>query len=243
MCIARPRTSRSPAMPVSIMRRGDFLAFIDDDETASENWLVGLIETAETTEADAVLGPVQAVYDKRRAALDAPGRFSFDVSGLGRRPKSSPATPAMRFCGLQPPRSPGAASTWRSAAAVAKTPSSSPICTGWAARSPMRRKPGSRSPCRPTAQPLSWLAKRKFRFGQTHGRLIEAGRACGQGAPAGSCRRKERLLRDRRRGRSSFLPFAGTTYILRASLHAGVVSGLLGVREIEQYGAAEARSS
>ena len=54
---------------------GDFLAFIDDDETASESWLVRLIETAEATEADVVLGPVQAVYDKNAPRWMARGDF------------------------------------------------------------------------------------------------------------------------------------------------------------------------
>jgi succinoglycan biosynthesis protein ExoM len=39
-----------------------FVAFIDDDETASPQWLSALIDALQKTGADAVLGPVQAVY-------------------------------------------------------------------------------------------------------------------------------------------------------------------------------------
>lgn len=38
------------------------IAFVDDDELVSPQWLSSLIDTQEKTGADAVLGPVQAVY-------------------------------------------------------------------------------------------------------------------------------------------------------------------------------------
>jgi succinoglycan biosynthesis protein ExoM len=38
--------------------RGEFIAFIDDDETASEGWLQSLLLTQAQTNADVVLGPV-----------------------------------------------------------------------------------------------------------------------------------------------------------------------------------------
>ncbi len=46
----------------------DFIAFVDDDEHVTPQWLKALIQAAETTEADVVLGPVTAVYSD-----DAPG--------------------------------------------------------------------------------------------------------------------------------------------------------------------------
>ncbi|WP_163535897.1 glycosyltransferase, partial [Klebsiella pneumoniae] len=39
-----------------------FVAFIDDDETASPGWLVELLAMADATGAAAVLGPVRAHY-------------------------------------------------------------------------------------------------------------------------------------------------------------------------------------
>ena len=59
----------SPAANISIARNAcldavtaDYLAFIDDDEVVSTLWLRQLLETAEDTSADAVLGPVKAIY-------------------------------------------------------------------------------------------------------------------------------------------------------------------------------------
>jgi succinoglycan biosynthesis protein ExoM len=41
---------------------GELLAFIDDDEVASENWLLSLVKTLDTCRADVVLGPVLPLY-------------------------------------------------------------------------------------------------------------------------------------------------------------------------------------
>ena len=58
-----------PASNISIARNacldaatGDFLAFIDDDCAASPRWLAELVATEKATGADAVLGPVRAIY-------------------------------------------------------------------------------------------------------------------------------------------------------------------------------------
>jgi len=64
----------APARNISIARNacladasGDWIAFIDDDEIAAQDWLVALLARARSTGADAVFGPAIAVY-----APDAP---------------------------------------------------------------------------------------------------------------------------------------------------------------------------
>jgi succinoglycan biosynthesis protein ExoM len=59
----------APANNISIARNacldageGEWLAFLDDDEIASPEWLSGLMTEAKNGPWDAVLGPVQAVY-------------------------------------------------------------------------------------------------------------------------------------------------------------------------------------
>src|SRR5581483_11375800 len=42
--------------------RGDWVAFLDDDETAAPGWLAALLAEAATGGWDAVLGPVDACY-------------------------------------------------------------------------------------------------------------------------------------------------------------------------------------
>jgi succinoglycan biosynthesis protein ExoM len=43
--------------------RGDFIAFIDDDETPAADWLLRLFETLQSFGADGVLGPVKPSYE------------------------------------------------------------------------------------------------------------------------------------------------------------------------------------
>ena len=59
----------APANNISIARNagldaatGEWIAFIDDDEVAAEDWLASLLETAQTEQLDAVFGPAKAVY-------------------------------------------------------------------------------------------------------------------------------------------------------------------------------------
>ncbi|WP_426123828.1 glycosyltransferase [Pararhizobium sp. PWRC1-1] len=238
-----------PSSNISIARnacldnaRGDFLAFIDDDETASKDWIVRLIETALTTGADAVLGPVKATY-----GTDAPGwmqRGDFHstfpvwvgeqiVTGYTCNVLLRLAAPSLagRHFNLALGRSGGEDTEFfthmhRMGGKIAYAPAA------WV-EEPVPAKRAT----------FSWLAKRKFRFGQTHGRLIDAGTgAAGKiralalaAAKSGFCALAGVIL--------FFSPVRRNRYALRASMHAGVVVGLLGVREIEQYGAAEARSS
>jgi succinoglycan biosynthesis protein ExoM len=238
-----------PSSNISIARNacldnatGDFLAFIDDDETASQDWIVRLVETAQATSADAVLGPVKATY-----GTDAPGwmqrgdfHSTFPV-WVGDRiitgytcnvllRLAAPSLAGRRF-NLALGRSGGEDTEFfthmhRMGGKIAYAPAA------WV-QEPVPAKRAA----------FSWLAKRKFRFGQTHGRLIDAGTgAAGKirqlalaAAKTGFCALAGTLL--------FFAPVRRNRYFLRSSMHAGVVVGLLGVREIEQYGAAEARSS
>ena len=64
---------------------GDFLAWIDDDETASENWLMSLWVARSINDADAVFGPVIPVFPK--GSRSWPGR-----SGLFERPRHPTGT-------------------------------------------------------------------------------------------------------------------------------------------------------
>jgi glycosyltransferase involved in cell wall biosynthesis len=43
------------------LARGAFIAFLDDDEVATPNWLAGLLAAQQATGADVVFGPIEAV--------------------------------------------------------------------------------------------------------------------------------------------------------------------------------------
>ena len=238
-----------PASNISIARnacldnaKGDFLAFIDDDETASPDWIIRLAETAAVTGADAVLGPVKAIYGKDAPRWMQQGDFhsTLPVWVSGRIVTgytcntllrlSAPEIRGRRF-DLSLGRSGGEDTDFfthmhRMGGKIAYAPAA------WV-HEPVPDKRTS----------FSWLARRKFRFGQTHGRLLAA-KASSAGlvgqvmlalAKSGFCAVSSAF--------SLFSPVRRNRSVLRCLMHAGVVSGLMGLSEIEQYGMAEARPS
>lgn len=235
-----------PASNISIARnacldqsRGEFLAFIDDDETAAPDWLLRLMEQMNATEADVVLGPVKAQYggpapewmrkadfhstrpvwvrDEIRTGYTCNVLLRLTASGLSGRRFSL----ALGKTGGEDTEFFALAK--RGGARIAFAPEAwvyEPVIAG-------RAK-------------LGWLAKRRFRMGQTHGRLL-AQQAEGRGrlAQVGLAAAKA-LFCAAASVVTMFSPARRYGYGLRAIMHAGVVSGLMGVREIEQYGLPEA---
>lgn len=55
--------------------RGDFIAFIDDDESPIQRWLLTLFDTREKNGVDGVLGPVHPVYAETPPAWVVAGKF------------------------------------------------------------------------------------------------------------------------------------------------------------------------
>jgi succinoglycan biosynthesis protein ExoM len=235
-----------PAANISIARNacldnatGDFLAFIDDDEDASEEWLIELLATAETTRADAVLGPVRSVYsstapDWMREGdfhstlpvwVDGEIRTGYTCNVLLRL--ASPPVAGRRF-NLALGRTGGEDTEFFS------------HMHGDGGKIAFAEKAYVYEPVTESRAGLGWLAKRRFRFGQTHGRLLQE--------------KSPRFTRLRQLGLASakalfcyaaaigciFSTVPRYRYALRGVMHSGVVSGLLGVREIRQYGTAEA---
>lgn len=217
----------------------DYLAFIDDDELASPGWLQELYSTMVKTRADAVLGPVEAEYDGSAPSWMQRGDFhsTFPV-WVGGAIKTgytcnvlldmrSPHVSGRRF-DLALGQSGGEDTQFFSAV----TDGGGTIAFAPAAllKEPVPQKRAS----------FSWLAKRRFRSGQTHGRIL-AQRKSGvgrivQGALAMNkvayCGLVALAL--------AAAPVQRNRFALRGILHAGAVTGLLGVREIRQYGLVEA---
>ena len=72
----------APARNISIARnacldaaKADYIAFIDDDELAEPEWLMGLFHQSIKDNADAVLGPVDAIYSAAAPAWMQAARF------------------------------------------------------------------------------------------------------------------------------------------------------------------------
>lgn len=234
-----------PAGNISIARNacldnaaGDYLAFVDDDETVSRDWLARLLETAIATSAEAVLGPVRAGYD-----LDAPSwmrRGDFHST----RPVWVGGEIVTGYtCNVLLRRKRPSLAGRRFNLALGRTGGED---TEFFTH---MHKDGGRIAYAPDAlvyeivpekrASFEWLAKRRFRSGQTHGRLLAQAAAGGNKAvevirataKSGYCAAATMLF--------GAAPVARSRYALRAIMHAGVVSGLCGVRELEQYGTSE----
>ena len=232
----------APARNISVARnaclqaaQAPCVAFIDDDEIPAPGWLAALME-ALADDVDVVLGPVQAVYADdcppwlRRSAphssapvwVDGEIRTGYTSNVLFRRTAASFRDLCFR---QELGRSGGEDTAFFSAAHAA----------------------GARFAFSPTAvvteivprerETFGWLFRRRFRAGQTHGRLLwesdpgvagrvrilvtAAGKACLCLLAVAVPNRKAGYRR---------------LCILRGALHLGVLARLLGKTEIEPYG-------
>lgn len=237
-----------PAANISIARNacldhatGEYLAFIDDDEVVSQEWLSQLLATARVTEAEVVLGPVKAHYLPDAPLWMRKGDFHSTLPvWVGNEIRtgytcnvllrlSAPSLAGRRF-DLSLGKSGGEdteyfGNAFDAGTRIAFAPDA------WVHETVPEKRAS-----------FGWLAKRRFRMGQTHGRLL-AVRA------SASARPRQLALAAAKSGFCTaacialgLMPVRRNRYALRAIMHAGVVSGLLGVREIQQYGAVEATS-
>lgn len=231
-----------PARNISLARNAcldtssaDFVAFIDDDEKATGAWLKRLVEIAQATDADVVLGPVKARYGEGAPGWMQVGDFhsTYPVFVQGEirtgytcnalLSMGAPSIAGRRFS-LERGQSGGEDTEFfdqvhGAGGRIAYAPDA------WVEES----VPSARAS-------FAWLAKRRFRVGQTHGRLL-ASKRFGVGrvgelaralAKAGYCFTAA--------GLSAFQPVSRNRSLLRGVMHLGVLSGLVGARELQLYG-------
>ena len=230
-----------PASNISLARNacldaaeGDFLAFVDDDSTATADWLTALIETAERTGADAVLGPVRSIY-----AATAPGwmrrgdfhstnpvwvdgqiRTGYSGNVLLRR--ASAHVEGRRF-NLSLGRTGGEDTEYFSQLHA----DGGRIAY---AEDALVLEPVPEERAR-----LQWLVKRRFRSGQTHGRLLASQQTGRRPLQIGLAAAKAAYC-FAGVGALFAVPHRRNRQALRGIMHVGAISGLLGVREIRLYG-------
>ena len=236
------RYIHSPAANISLARNacldassGDYVAFIDDDETASEGWIDHLLTTARDTNADAVLGPVQATYASDAPSWMSRGDFhsTFPV-WVGREILTG------YTCNVLLRRSSTCIGNRRFSLALGRsggedTQYFSEI-HGAGGRISYAPQAWVFEPVPQGRAKFSWLCKRRFRVGQTHGRMLRSGSAgmkrVAQMALAGA---KATFCLSMALA-TAFSATRRNRWFLRGIMHVGVVSGLIGIREIEQYG-------
>lgn len=211
---------------------GDFLAFIDDDSTATPDWLKALLECAQASRADVVLGPVCAVYGETAPAWMRQGDFHSTgpvwvdgeirtgYSGNVLLDRRSAHVAGRRF-DLRLGQTGGEDTRYfqelhQSGGRIAYAPQATMF-----------------EPVSPERARFAWLAKRRFRSGQTHGRLLAAQTSRLPQAGLASAKAAICLAAAIAHAAS---PQRRNRELLRGVLHVGAVSGLFGMNEIRLYG-------
>jgi succinoglycan biosynthesis protein ExoM len=231
----------APARNISVARNAaldaataDWIAFLDDDELAQPGWLAALLATARAESCDVVLGPVDAVYPADAPpwirTLDAHSTRPVVDRGVIRKGYAGNAMlrrATVARLGLRFDPALGRSGGEDDRFFYDLTDAGGVIAYA----------PGALAlePALPARLSLNWLMRRSFRTGQTHGAHLRrrhgrAGRlaqavlaaakvcACAGGAAVNAASPPRR-----------------NRWLLRLSLHAGVVARLAGRRELELY--------
>ncbi|SMQ76022.1 succinoglycan biosynthesis protein ExoM [Devosia lucknowensis] len=226
----------APAANICIARNacldaasGDFLAFIDDDETVSEGWLLALLDKARSEKASAVLGPVRAIYPPEAPDWMTEGDFhsTLPVYVNGTIRTGYTCNVLMRWH-----------APLRGLRFDTRLGRSGGEDTDFFYR--LRAMGGTiaYAPDAVVAEPvtaqratMAWLVQRRLRFGQTHGMLMSGSRFRAMPKVAAKIAYCGAMT-----GLTVLSPVARRRNWLRAMLHIGVASSLLGHRTAEHYG-------
>ncbi|MGA0606737.1 glycosyltransferase family 2 protein [Phenylobacterium sp. VNQ135] len=232
----------APARNISLARNacldaaaGDFLAFLDDDETATQGWLAALLAEAQAGGWDAVLGPVKAVYGEGAPGWLSAGDFhsTAPVRVGGRILKGYAGNvmirrPTIERLGLRFDLRLGRQGGEDDDFFYRLTDAGGTIGYAEAALA-YEPVPAQRAS-------LTWLLKRGFRTGQTHGSRLRQGpgRGAGRLAQTGLAGAKGAVCLAGAAA-TAFSPARRTRWLVRGALHAGVVARLAGWRELQLY--------
>ncbi|MDB5418381.1 MAG: glycosyl transferase, group 2 family protein [Phenylobacterium sp.] len=235
------RYVHAPARNISLARNAcldaataEWLAFLDDDETAAPGWLAGLLAEAARGGWDAVLGPVKAVYGADAPAWLAAGDFH--------------STAPVEVAGRILKGYAGNVLIWRGAIAVRALRFDEALGRKGGedddffyrltdAGGTIGYAPDALAyePVPSTRASLPWLLKRGFRTGQTHGaRLSQRHSGAGRLAQIGLAAAKGGACLAGAVA-TAWSPGARGRWLVRGSLHAGAVARLAGWREVELY--------
>jgi succinoglycan biosynthesis protein ExoM len=228
----------APAQNISLARNAclktadaPFLAFLDDDETADRLWLRKLLERQAADGADVVFGAVRAVYGAGLPAWVARADLHSTPSPVRRD-----GTIVSGYAGSVLMRR-GMVGDLTFDLALGRTGGEDTFffheLGRRGARFAFNPEAVADEPVTPGRARLPWLLKRSFRAGQTHAglmleeganRLVKAGLAV---AKVAFCVADAAL--------HALSPPAWRRRLVRAALHAGVISRLAGYGEIKLY--------
>jgi succinoglycan biosynthesis protein ExoM len=232
----------APAHNISIARNAclnfataEWIAFLDDDEVASPQWLNQLLAAARRGGWDAVLGPVQALYSPSAPVWIRTGDFHSQgpVYVRGRIETGYTGNVLIRRSLIERQNLRFKVELGRSGGEDADFLYRLSDAGGRIGFEPAAL---AYEPVVANRASLRWLLRRNFRAGQTHGSRLhqrasgpfqKAGKLLLAAAKAAFCGVATAVYLRRSTQRYRFL--------MRAALHCGVVARLAGMREIKCY--------
>lgn len=231
----------APAQNISIARNaclnnatGEWVAFIDDDELASEDWLKNHFDRASNGDYDIYVGPVIADYpaDAPKWVVDAD---IHTVRGDDRQPIMTGHTGNVFFKREHPSIKDLRFSEERGRTGGEDTEFFH-TCFQSGAKIELSRDAIVFEPVPPNRLSVEWVAKHKFRSGITYGKVIHYG----PGFFRNGLKLCTSLLKACYLYVMSIVQFRSKTasrkYLVRAIFHSGVAAAFFSVREAEYYG-------
>lgn len=212
-----------------------FLAFIDDDETAVPGWIAALAAEHLRSGAAATMGPVIAEYADgapdwmRRAGVhnceaitSARGEIVSGYSGNVLLDLHHPAVAGLRF---DPARGVSGGEDTAFFAAIRAAGGAFAYTPDAPVHEPV---PADRAT-------MTWLLRRRFRMGQTHGGLLgqDASALRRAGLTGLTLAKMSACLGMSAAG--AFNPVRRNRQLMRAALHAGAVAGLFRMADLQLY--------
>ena len=228
-----------PGRDISIARNGaldlasgDWVAFLDDDEVAKENWLTQLWGRQAETEADAVFGVVKSVFQS-----DTP-EWMVELGLHAPAPQRAGGEVKTGSCG-------NALLRWRGTPWMGQRFDLARGRSGgedteffyrvgrMGARFEIASDAIALEPVPKSRQNFFWLAQRRFRSGQTHSVSAIGGFARFRLATIAIAKSFASVLTVIA---VFWHPAKWRFWLLRAVFHAGVVAGCLNINQPELYG-------
>ncbi|MGC2603811.1 MAG: glycosyltransferase family 2 protein [Rhodomicrobium sp.] len=230
------RYLHAPGANISIARnacldyaQGDWIAFLDDDETASPGWLAALI--AKSADADVVFGPVQAIYTPSAPGWIKAGDFhSARVTyRKGRIDTGYAGNVLMRRSAVE-------AAEIRFDLACGVSGGEDTVFFGGLAAAGLRLVEAPEAiavePVPEQRATLKWLARRFWRAGQSHAAMVLANsRASISPARAGLSAAKAGVCLTGA-GAAINSAYGWRRWALRGLLHSGMALRFLGVKTL-----------